>query len=92
MYDPKTNKFKNFTTEDGLQGDEFKQHAAIKSHTGALYLGGVNGFNSFFPDKIFQAPYNPPLVLTNLQIFNKTVEVAKNGDDPRRGPADCRRA
>ncbi|MDB4900741.1 MAG: response regulator [Mucilaginibacter sp.] len=82
MYDPKTNKFKNFTTEDGLQGDEFKQHAAIKSHTGALYIGGVNGFNSFFSDKIFQAPYNPPLVLTNLQIFNKTVEVAKNSDDP----------
>jgi signal transduction histidine kinase/ligand-binding sensor domain-containing protein/DNA-binding response OmpR family regulator len=82
IYNPQTNKFKSFTTEDGLQGDEFKEHAAIKSHTGALYIGGVNGFNTFFPDKIFQAPYNPPLVLTNLQIFNKTVEVAKNSNDP----------
>jgi len=82
MYDPKTNKFKNFTTEDGLQADEFKQHAAIKSHTGALYIGGVNGFNSFFPDQIYHAPYNPPLVFTNLQIFNKTVQVAKNAGDP----------
>jgi signal transduction histidine kinase/ligand-binding sensor domain-containing protein/DNA-binding response OmpR family regulator len=82
MYNPQTNKFKSFTTEDGLQGDEFKQHAAIKSRNGALYIGGVNGFNSFFPDKISQFPYNPPLVLTNLQIFNKTVEVAKNSSDP----------
>ncbi len=82
MYDPKTNKFKNFTTEDGLQADEFKQHAAIKSRTGALYIGGVNGFNSFFPDQTYQAPYSPPLVLTNLQLFNKTVQVAKNANDP----------
>ncbi len=82
MYDPKTNKFKNFTTEDGLQADEFKQHAAIKSRTGALYIGGVNGFNSFFSDQISQAAYNPPLVLTNLQLFNKTVLVAKNANDP----------
>jgi signal transduction histidine kinase/ligand-binding sensor domain-containing protein/CheY-like chemotaxis protein len=82
MFDPKTRKFKNFTTEDGLQADEFKQHAALKSRTGALYIGGVNGFNSFFPDQIVQAPYNPPLALTNLEIFNKTVLVAKNSDDP----------
>jgi signal transduction histidine kinase/ligand-binding sensor domain-containing protein/DNA-binding response OmpR family regulator len=82
MYDPKTNKFKNFTTGNGLQADEFKQHAAIKSRTGALYIGGVNGFNSFFPDQIYRAPYNAPLVLTNLQLFNKTVQVAKNADDP----------
>ncbi|HEY4196752.1 MAG TPA: response regulator, partial [Mucilaginibacter sp.] len=81
MYDPKTNKFKNFTTEDGLQADEFKQHAALKSSTGAFYFGGVNGFNSFFPDQVIQAPYNPPLVFTNFQIFNKTVSVAKNSDD-----------
>ncbi len=81
MYDPKTNKFKNFTTEDGLQADEFKQHAALKSSTGAFYFGGVNGFNSFFPDQVIQAPYNPPLVFTNFQVFNKTVEVAKNSDD-----------
>ncbi|MDB4919053.1 two-component regulator propeller domain-containing protein [Mucilaginibacter sp.] len=81
IYDPKTNKFKNFTTEDGLQADEFKQHAAIKSRTGALYIGGVNGFNSFFPDEISRSSYKPPLVLTNFELFNKTVQVAKNSND-----------
>ncbi|MDO3626098.1 two-component regulator propeller domain-containing protein [Mucilaginibacter sp. BT774] len=82
MYDPKTNKFKNYTTEDGLQGDEFKQHAALKSSTGAFYFGGVNGFNSFFPDHIVHSLYNPPLVLTNFEVFNKSLEVAKDKNDP----------
>jgi signal transduction histidine kinase/CheY-like chemotaxis protein/ligand-binding sensor domain-containing protein len=81
-YDPKTNKFKNFTTEDGLQGDEFKQHSALKSNTGAFYFGGVNGFNSFFPNQVFETSYNPPLVFTNFQVYNKTAEVAKNSSDP----------
>jgi len=81
-YDPKTNKFKNYTTEDGLQGDEFKQHSALKSSTGAFYFGGVNGFNSFFPDHIVHSSYNPPLVLTNFEVFNKPVEVAKDNNDP----------
>ena len=81
MYDPQTGKFRNFTTEDGLQADEFKQHAALKSSTGAFYFGGVNGFNSFFPDQVFEKSYNPLLIFTNFQIFNKTVEVAKNSND-----------
>ncbi|HTK21023.1 MAG TPA: two-component regulator propeller domain-containing protein, partial [Mucilaginibacter sp.] len=82
MYDPRTNRFKNYTTEDGLQGDEFKQHAALKSSTGAFYFGGVNGFNSFFPEHIVHLPYNPPLVLTNFEVFNKPVEVALDKNDP----------
>jgi len=81
-YDPATNKFRNFTIENGLQADEFKQHSAFRSSTGALYFGGVNGFNSFFPDQLTETPYDPPLVLTNFQLFNKNVEVAENGDDP----------
>jgi len=79
VYNPKTGQFKNFTIEDGLQADEFKQHAALKSSTGAFYFGGVNGFNSFFPNQVFQTLYNPPLVFTNFQIFNQTVQVAQEG-------------
>jgi len=79
MFDPSTKVFKNFTTENGLQADAFKQSSALKSRTGALYFGGVNGFNSFFPDQVVEGFYNPPLVLTKFEIFNKEVGVA-NGD------------
>ncbi|MGZ3810455.1 MAG: two-component regulator propeller domain-containing protein [Mucilaginibacter sp.] len=81
-FDPIKKTFKNFTTENGLQGDEFKQHSAFKSRTGALYFGGVHGFNSFFADQMVIPAYNPPLVLTKFQLFNKTIEAAKNDNDP----------
>jgi len=81
-FNPRTRKFRNFTTDDGLQADEFKPHSAVKSHDGTLYFGGVNGFNMFDPDRITQPVYDPPLRLTDFQIFNKTVPVAPTDDDP----------
>jgi signal transduction histidine kinase/CheY-like chemotaxis protein/ligand-binding sensor domain-containing protein len=80
-YNPKTNKFRNFTIEDGLQADEFKPHSAVKSHDGIMYFGGVNGFNMFNPENIRDNVYDPPLVLTDFQIYNKSVDVAQNSDD-----------
>src|SRR6185312_15387101 len=70
------------TTENGLQADEFKAHCALKSRTGAFYFGGVNGFNSFFPDQIVESQYDPSLVFTRFQIFNKDVSVSKGDGDP----------
>jgi signal transduction histidine kinase/CheY-like chemotaxis protein/ligand-binding sensor domain-containing protein len=81
-YDPTTNTFKNFTTEDGLQGDEYKVHSALKTKNGILYFGGVNGFNAFNPDKVLEPVGFSPLVITTFQIFNKTLDVAKDNDDP----------
>jgi signal transduction histidine kinase/CheY-like chemotaxis protein/ligand-binding sensor domain-containing protein len=73
-YTPSTRKFKNFGVNDGLQGVEFKK-AACRTREGRMYVGGVNGFNSFYPDSIKQKAYDPPLLLTNFEIFNKKVEI-----------------
>ena len=80
-FNPVTKTFKNFTVDDGLQADEFKPHSALKSNNGTLYFGGVNGFNVFDPDKIIQTVYNPPLILTDFQILNKSITPAKNNGD-----------
>jgi signal transduction histidine kinase/ligand-binding sensor domain-containing protein/DNA-binding response OmpR family regulator len=80
-FNPRTKKFHNFNIEDGLQSDEFKPHSAVKSHDGIIYFGGVNGFNMFDPDKVMETTYDPPLILTDFQIFNKTVPVAQNDND-----------
>jgi signal transduction histidine kinase/ligand-binding sensor domain-containing protein/DNA-binding response OmpR family regulator len=77
-----THKFKNFTVADGLQSFEFKDHAFCKSKTGAMYFGGINGFNTFFPDHIKDNNFDPPLVLTSFQLFNKNVPLALNANDP----------
>jgi ligand-binding sensor domain-containing protein/signal transduction histidine kinase len=73
--------FKNFGVGDGLQGNEFKQ-ACWKTRSGRMYFGGINGFNEFFPDSIKANPYEPPLVFTNFQIFNKQVSIARDRNDP----------
>ncbi|HEY4111953.1 hybrid sensor histidine kinase/response regulator [Puia sp.] len=75
-FDPRTKKIKTFTADDGLQANDFKAHAAFKSRTGRMYFGGVNGFNAFYPDSIQENTFNPPLVITGFQIFNKEVPVS----------------
>lgn len=61
---------------DGLQASEFKAHACFKGASGRMYFGGVNGFNSFFPDSIGERGYDPPLVITGFEIFNKEVPIS----------------
>jgi len=72
--------FKNFGISDGLQGNEFNP-AHCKSRSGAMYFGGNNGFNEFFPDSLKESTFDPPLVLTDFLIFNKSVPVAKDEHD-----------
>ena len=79
-FNPATKRFRNYSTADGLQADEFK-YAKCLDHRGFLYFGGRNGFNVFNPDKIKAIRYDPPLVFTNFQLFNKDVKVAVNNQD-----------
>jgi signal transduction histidine kinase/CheY-like chemotaxis protein/streptogramin lyase len=74
-FDPQTRQFRNFSVADGLQSNQFKAHSCYKSSSGALYFGGVNGFNKFYPDSIRDNSYDPPLLITGLSIFNKQVQI-----------------
>ena len=77
-----TRKCRNYMTSDGLQSYEFKEHAYCKASSGALYFGGVNGFNEFFPDSIRENNAEPPLQITGFQVFNKEMPIAKDSSDP----------
>lgn len=79
-FDPATGVFKNFGVQDGLQSYEFKMRAFCKSRSGILYFGGINGFNEFSPAAIKDHPFEPPVVFTDFQIFNKKVPVARDGN------------
>ena len=78
---PFTGDVKNFTEEDGLQEGEFKPHSALKSYSGELFFGGIDGFNIFYPDRIKETKYEAPLVLTGFSLFNRPVPVARNRHD-----------
>ncbi|MGD0755863.1 MAG: two-component regulator propeller domain-containing protein [Bacteroidales bacterium] len=67
------NSFRNYSKEDGLQGDQFYQQAFLKTRKGELYFGGYSGFNSFNPDSLKDNTFIPPVYITDFQIFNKPV-------------------
>lgn len=77
MFNPKEKTFRNFNTGDGLQSNEFNFGAFYKSKSGEMFFGGINGLNAFFPAHIKINRYKPPIVITDLVIFNKSVGVGE---------------
>lgn len=72
-FDPEREVFKNYDVNDGLQSDEFQELASFKRRSGEMIFGGVNGFNSFFPNEISDNPEMAKVVLTDFYIFNKSI-------------------
>jgi len=69
----RTYQFKNYDVKDGLQDNEFNSCAYFKSQSGELFFGGIGGFNVFYPEDIQDNQHVPPVVITDFQIFNKSV-------------------
>lgn len=75
-FTPESNKFKNFFSVDGLQNNQYYWNAAFKNSEGKLFVGGVNGLNTFYPDSIFEdlSNYQGKVVITDLKIYNESVK------------------
>jgi len=75
MFNPKTEIFQNFDTNDGLQSDHFFWGSSFKSKSGELFFGGINGFNSCFPEsvKVNNIPANP--VILSIKVFDKILGI-----------------
>lgn len=72
-FHPETFQSSSYNNADGLQGLEFEANAFLKTSKGEMFFGGVNGFNSFFPEAIKTNSFIPPVYLTEFQIFNKRI-------------------
>jgi signal transduction histidine kinase/ligand-binding sensor domain-containing protein/DNA-binding response OmpR family regulator len=72
-----TLNFKNYDVMDGLQAGEFNENAAYKTRRGELIFGGAKGFNVFYPDNIATNKVAPAVVLTDFQIFNKSIKAGE---------------
>jgi signal transduction histidine kinase/ligand-binding sensor domain-containing protein/DNA-binding response OmpR family regulator len=64
-----------FRESDGLQAREFNERAGLATRDGYFLFGGPNGFNIFRPEEISPERKAPPIVLTGLEVFDKTVHV-----------------
>jgi DNA-binding CsgD family transcriptional regulator/streptogramin lyase len=71
-FNPHTKVSRKFTRDDGIQGYEFNSRACFKSRGGELFFGGLNGFNCFYPDRIKDNLYVPPIVITGLEVFENS--------------------
>ncbi|MGB3775041.1 MAG: two-component regulator propeller domain-containing protein, partial [Leeuwenhoekiella sp.] len=72
--DQEKNIIKNFSESDGLLANDFNSHAAYKDKEGKLWFGSYNGVNFFDPEDLASNKTTPSVYLTDLKIFNKTVE------------------
>jgi signal transduction histidine kinase/ligand-binding sensor domain-containing protein/CheY-like chemotaxis protein len=79
--DPQTMVLDHFRAKDGVQSNEFNMGAAHLGRSGRMYFGGINGFNVFYPEHIRSNPYVPPVVITDLRIFNRSIPVGEHDGD-----------
>ncbi|TDO22717.1 hybrid sensor histidine kinase/response regulator transcription factor [Pedobacter duraquae] len=79
-FNPKNHAFKKYNAADGLQGFEFESNAYLKTKSGEMFFGGINGFNSFYPKDIRTNSFIPPVYITEFQIFNKVISPQTDSD------------
>lgn len=76
-FDPGTARILNtYTMLDGLLSKEFTPNSALKTASGEIFIGSINGLNVYYPDNIIHSNYTPPVVLTDFQLFNQPVPVS----------------
>ncbi len=74
-FTPDSKTFTNYYSSDGIRNYQFNPGASCKTKQGRLYFGGTHGLTSFLPNKITSNPYTPAAVITQLKLFNNTVNV-----------------
>jgi ligand-binding sensor domain-containing protein/class 3 adenylate cyclase/predicted metal-dependent HD superfamily phosphohydrolase len=75
FYNTSTKQINNYIENDGLQSNEFNIGAFFQSTSGELFFGGINGFNSFMPEKIQINKKPPQIVFTGIKFSNKKAKI-----------------
>ena len=78
MYNPEKNKFTNYGRSDGIIGRDINFSSASKTEDGIILMGSKSGLNYFNPENIVLSSFVPPVLITELQIFNESVEPGEN--------------
>jgi|CZKP01.1.fsa_nt_gi ligand-binding sensor domain-containing protein len=62
-----------FNLNDGLQSLRYTNGAYYKAQDGEMFFGGINGFNTFYPDSIRSAGYIDTPGITSFKVMNKEI-------------------
>ncbi len=63
-----------FDLIDGLPTTEFYDGTALKSVNGRMMFSCPKGLITFHPDSIKNNPYKPPVIITDFQLFNNSIQ------------------
>jgi signal transduction histidine kinase/CheY-like chemotaxis protein/ligand-binding sensor domain-containing protein len=76
-FDLQTKTFRNYFESDGLTGNFLNPYAAESScqtPNGEMLFGSSTGVTTFYPERVSENPYVPPIRLTDFLLFNKPVQ------------------
>ncbi len=74
-----TLKVRNYGQDDGIQSTEFNPGATFRAQSGELFFGSLDGYCSFFPEKVTEIRHNPKILITDFRILNEKVPVGESG-------------
>lgn len=76
VLDPRTDAVRNYAARDGLIDASYYIGAGQVANDGALLFGGSRGLTAFHPETIRTNPTPPQVVITELQVHNRTLQRA----------------
>ena len=72
-YNPESHTFNNYTGKSEIPVKEFSLKGGIKLPDDRIYFSGSNGIISFYPERLKENRFIPPVVLTSFSVNNKPV-------------------
>ncbi len=74
-FDPISGTFTNYDQDNGLPSNQFSLGASLKTRSGEMLFGSINGYTIFKPADIAQNTFKPPVVISDFQLQNKAVPI-----------------
>jgi signal transduction histidine kinase/DNA-binding response OmpR family regulator len=72
-FNTKAGLFNNYDSYEGIPDTRFSESACLLSRSGQLMFGCIDGYISFYPNKVSNKKFNAGMVLTGLNINNQNV-------------------
>jgi signal transduction histidine kinase/ligand-binding sensor domain-containing protein/CheY-like chemotaxis protein len=81
QFRPLKRTFHNYSESDGLPSNALNPTGtedSCRAPDGEMWFGSRNGLTTFYPNQLSDNPYVPPVVLTDLLLFNASVQEGAN--------------
>lgn len=76
---PESGALRQYTPDDGIQGWEFNHNVAHAGASGQYYVGGVNGWNVFQPERVRDLLQPPRVFLDAVTVNGRSMAVGTDG-------------